>query len=195
MTLGVAVAGSALMRLPAGLRSIRHRVARSLIAAVACLFLPASAIAQQSPRAMIRLADGRPGPAANIGDLAWLEGHWEGAMPEGPVEHVILSPRHGQMPSFVRAIGRDGVLFYEISVFTEHRGSLAVRVKHFTPDMIGWEAQRASIDRPLVERDGNLFRFDGITFERQGPDAFTVYFLNRKGALEGDTLVIPFRRR
>jgi hypothetical protein len=116
-------------------------------------------------------------------------------MPEGPVEHVILSAAFGHMPGFVRAVNPQGVLFYEISVFVEVAGSLSVRVKHFTPALAGWEAQEAYVDRPLVARDGAGYYFDGITFLRTGPDSFTVYFLDRAGTQERATLVIPFRRK
>lgn len=145
---------------------------------------------------MIRLRseDAAP-PVARIGDLAWLQGHWIGGMPEGPVEHVILDARFGHMPGFVRALSPDGVLFYEISVFMEVGQSLTVRVKHFTPALAGWEAQDAYIDRPLVAHERGTFYFDGITFDRESDDKFTVYFLNRPNGIEADTLVIPFRRK
>jgi hypothetical protein len=169
----------------------RRAVLCALLAA-----LPATAAAQTSPRAMIRLLDQRrPPPPAKIADMAWIEGHWIGAMPEGPVEHVVLGAAFGHMPGFVRAVSPQGVVFYEISVFVETGDSLAVRVKHFTPALAGWETQQGYIDRPLVARDGDLFYFDGITFQRTGPDGFTVYFLDRPGGVERATLVIPFRRK
>ena len=149
-----------------------------------------------TPRAMIRLlAKGASGPSTTIADLAWLEGHWIGEMPEGPVEHVILGPKFGHMPGFVRAVSPQGVLFYEISVFAQAGDIVTVRVKHFTPQLAGWEAQDAFVDRPLVDRDATSLFFDGITFSRTGQDSFTVYFLNRSGQEERETLVIPFRRK
>jgi hypothetical protein len=98
------------------------------------------------------------------------------------------------MPSFVRALAGDKVGFYEISVFAEAAGSVVNRVKHFTPELAGWEAQDAYAERALVERDGYDLYFDGLTIKRTGPDSFTVYFLEHRDGLEGDTLVIPFRR-
>lgn len=165
--------------------------------ALAALY-PASPSSAQlaNPRAMIKLhAEGRPAPRATIADMAWIEGHWIGDMPEGPVEHVVLSPRFGHLPGFVRALAPRNVVFYEISVFAEVGDSLTVRVKHFTPELAGWEAQASYIDRRLVDRDATNFYFDGITFSRTGPDSFTVYFLNRSEGQERDTLVIPFRRK
>jgi hypothetical protein len=165
--------------------------------ALTILLPPGASSAQPaSPRAMIKLtAEGRPAPRATIADMAWIEGHWIGDMPEGPVEHVVLPPRFGQLPGFVRALAPQGVLFYEISLFVGVGNSLTVRVKHFTPALAGWEAQASYVDRPLVDRDATNFYFDGITFSRRGPDSFTVYFLNRVEGQERDTLVIPFRRK
>ena len=140
------------------------------------------------------LANGAASPPTTIADLAWLEGHWIGDMPEGPVEHVILSPKFGQMPGFVRAVNPQGVIFYEISVFAQTGDSVTVRVKHFTALLAGWEARDTYIDRPLVDRDAKTLFFDGVTLARTGEDSFTVYFLNRTGQDERDTLVIPLRR-
>lgn len=145
---------------------------------------------------MIRLlAKGASGPPTTIADLAWLEGHWIGEMPEGPVEHIILGPKFGHMPGFVRAVSPRGVIFYEISVFAQAGESVTVRVKHFTPQLAGWEAQDALVERPLVDRDEKTLFFDGITFSRTSQDSFTVYFLNRSGQEERETLVIPFLRK
>lgn len=172
-------------------------VARILLGLAASFLLngQVGALAAE-PRTMVRLqAQGQASPPAGIADLAWIEGHWLGEMPDGPVEHVILGAAFGHMPSFVRALSPQAPVFYEISVFVEVAGSLSVRVKHFTPSLAGWEAREAYIDRPLVGRDGDTFYFDGITFERTGPDSFTVYFLDRADGRERATLVIPFRRK
>lgn len=79
-------------------------------------------------------------------------------------------------------------------MLAEVEGSLTNRVKHFSPQLAGWEAQEAYIDRPLVYRDATNLFFDGATYSRTGPDTFTVYFLNRSGGEERETIVIPFRR-
>lgn len=148
-----------------------------------------------TPRSMIRLHEpGRPEPAAKIEDLNWLEGTWVGSMPLGAVEHVILSPMAGQMPSFLRALNGHSVWFYEISVFTEDKGTLVSRVKHFTSELAGWETQNGFVERRLVERDKANFYFDGLTISRTAPDEFLVYFLERHDGLEGQTLELRFRR-
>jgi len=116
-------------------------------------------------------------------------------MPFGPVEQIDLPIAFGHMPSFVRAMNDDGVVFYEMSLFAQVGDSLAQRVKHFTSNLEGWEAREAHLDRLLVDREGDTFFFDGITISRTGPDSYLVYFLNRDGDKELDTIVVPFRRK
>ena len=163
---------------------------------LAALLATTQASAQDvDPRLMIRLhTQGQASPPATLADMAWIEGHWVGEMPDGPVEHVILGPDSGHLPGFVRGVAPGNLFFYEITVFAEAGGSLSYRVKHFGKDLRGWEAQADHIDRPLVAREDGRFYFDGITFARTGPDSFTVYFLNRPNGVETGTLVIPFRR-
>lgn len=182
------------------MRSDRRRVMGLFLAGGAAAATSAPLGAQQlrpvvNPRSMIRLRkEGQDSPKASLADVAWIAGSWMGQMPEGPVEYVSLSPRFGHMPAFVRAINPQGVIFYEIALFAEVGNSLTIRVKHFTPELAGWEAREAYIDRPLVERDGTTLYFDGITYSRTGRDSYVVYFLNRQGDRELDTLTVPFRR-
>lgn len=184
---------------------MRRKLVLILLAATAApvvAFNPSSALAQSAaatqtvdPRSMIRLkVEGQAGPRASLADVAWLQGHWIGSMPEGPVEQFNLSPMFGHLPGFVRAVSPKNVIFYEISLIAEVGDSLSVRVKHFTPELEGWEARESYIDRPLVARDSANLYFDGITYSRTGPDTYVVYFLNRSGTEERDTLVVPFRR-
>lgn len=155
-----------------------------------------AAQAAGSPRDMIRLLTqgARPAPC-QLEDLAWLEGSWLGHMPFGPVENVHLPIAFGQMPGFVRATNADGVVFYEIAAYVRAGDSVTLRVKHFTAQLHGWEAQDAFLARPLVERAADTFFFDGTTIHRTGPDSYTTLHLNRDGDKELETLSVPFTRR
>ena len=62
-----------------------------------------------------------------------------------------------------------------LELITEENGSLAIKLKHFHPDLRGWEERDASVRFPLVaKRDGRIY-FDGMTFERIGADRVKVY--------------------
>lgn len=151
--------------------------------------------AAPSPRDMIRLLTpgARPAPCP-LDALAWLEGSWLGRMPFGPVENVHLPIAFGQMPAFVRASNADGVVFYEIAAYVRAGDSITLRVKHFTARLHGWEAQDAFLARPLIERAGDTFFFDGTTIHRTGPDSYTTFHLDRDGDKELETLSVPFTR-
>ena len=71
---------------------------------------------------------------------------------------------------------KDGkAMFYELLLITEEQGSLAVKLKHFHPDLRGWEERDESLRFPLVaRRDGRIY-FDGMTFERLAADRVKVY--------------------
>jgi Domain of unknown function (DUF6265) len=152
--------------------------------------------AQTNPRAMIRLLKaGQPPKPCQLSDLKWLEGDWIGQMPFGPVEHVKLPIAFGHMPGFVRAMNPDGVVFYEIAIFAQIGATIAQQVKHFTSNLEGWEAKDTHLERLLVEREGDTYFFDGFTLSRTGSDSYTVFFLNRDGDKELDTLTVPFKRK
>ncbi|WP_148294037.1 DUF6265 family protein [Azospirillum sp. B4] len=176
---------------------LTRRTCLGTIPAVMALAIPATdTAAQPHPRTMIRLLKtGQSPKPCQLSDLKWLEGDWIGQMPFGPVEHVKLPIAFGHMPGFVRAMNPDGVVFYEIVVFAQIGPTIAQQVKHFTSGLAGWEAKDTHIERLLVEREGDTYFFDGFTLSRIGADSYTVYFLNRDGDKELDTLVVPFKRK
>jgi hypothetical protein len=57
----------------------------------------------------------------------------------------------------------------------EERGSMMLRLKHFNPDLTGWEEKGETVDFPLVAVAGDRWLFDGLTIHRQGDDAMTIY--------------------
>ena len=62
---------------------------------------------------------------------------------------------------------------------TEDAGSLTFRVKHFNPDMTGWEEKDETMDFLLVELGENEAYFDGLTLRRTGSKL--EIFLSMKG--------------
>ena len=173
-------------------------MARPIVRALgAILLLISNAAAAQDadPRSFVRRHHAGSEPvSASIDDVRWLEGYWIGKMPEGPVEQYYLPPAANQMPSFVRALSDKGIVFYEISAFVERGGTIFIRLRHFTPDQIGWEDRSGPIERPLLAIEGGNLFFDRISFIRTDEDTYTVYFLNMEGDKEQDTLTVPFRR-
>lgn len=165
----------------------------SLAAAVLCGGWGAAQAAEQLTANTLRLEDGEASPPATIDEMAWLAGAWSGSGLGGENEEIWSAPRHGVMMGMYRMLKDEQPAFYEFLTLGETDGSLALRLKHFHPDMRGWEKRDESLAFPLVAiRDGRLY-FDGITFEPQG-DELTIYLAIGNGE-NGSAREAVFRYR
>ena len=92
----------------------------------------------------------------------------------GLSEEIWSAPRDGVMMGMYRLV-RDGKpVFYELLTIVEHEGTLLIRLKHFNPDLTGWEEKDRTVDFPLVAKAPGLIQFAGMTFEPDG-DRLTVH--------------------
>ena len=139
--------------------------------------------------------EGTPPPRATLDLVTWLEGSWEGALPEGMQQHIVLAPAADQMPGFARGWTSEGdILFYEINVFTEVGESIEYHVKHVSSELFAWEGQDGFVRHRLVRFSDEALFFDGITFVKNGPDSHIVYFRIPEGEREGEVIVVHQRR-
>jgi hypothetical protein len=151
---------------------------RSFLAfAFGLLALPAWA---QPPTSLttntLRLAPGQTSPPATIADVAFLVGHWTGDGLGGRFEEVWTAPKQGVMVGLYRGLKMDGMpVFNELLVLREEQGSLMVRLKHFNPDMTGWEEKAEVVTMPFVARRNGVVHFDGMAFKVTGPDTMSCY--------------------
>jgi len=130
----------------------------------------------------LKLSKGEASPGATIADMAWYAGHWTGQALGGFNEEIWSAPKGGVMMGMYRMLRDDKVVFYELLTIAEAAGSIAIRLKHFHPELRGWEERDHVVTFPLVaKRDGRIY-FDGMTFEPRGDNAVTVYLAieNRK---------------
>lgn len=146
------------------------------ISLLLALLVAANTSAEESTTAnTLRLSPDQKSPAATIADMEWYAGRWTGSGLGGLIEEVWSPPRDGTMMGMYRLIKAGKPIFYELLLITEESGSLAIKLKHFHADLRGWEERDASVRFPLVaKRDGRIY-FDGMTFERIGPDRVKVY--------------------
>ena len=141
-----------------------------------CLLAAATAPGQQRiTENTVRLAEGAASPPATLGGMAWLAGSWTGEGLGGQVEEIWSPAQAGAMMGMFRLL-RDGqTAFYELMTLVEENGSLVLRVKHFNPDLTGWEDKGESVDFALVAVDGDRILFDGLTIHRRADDAMTMH--------------------
>ena len=129
----------------------------------------------------VRTDPGSERPAASISDAAWLAGRWVGEGLGATAEEIWLPPAGGRMVGVFRLVRGGSVQFYELVTLVEEDGSLVLRLKHFGPDLAGWEEKDESVDFPLVRRTSDVLWFDGLTIRRQGEGRMKIWV-----ALEGE---------
>lgn len=122
----------------------------------------------------LSLDESSASPAANIQDFAWLEGRWTGQGFGGELEEVYGPPQAGAILATFRLVKDNQPVFYELCLLAQEGNSLVYKVKHFNPDLTGWEEKDEYISFPLVKMAGDTTYFHGITFVRAG-DACTHY--------------------
>jgi hypothetical protein len=139
--------------------------------------LAAASASPQGPATAntVGLAVGAKSPPATLPVMSWLAGQWTGGGLGGQVEEIWSQPQAGAMMGMFRLVREGKTSFYELMTLVEENGSLSLRVKHFNPDLTGWEEKGETVDFPLVAIAGDRYLFDGLTFHRHGSDAVTIY--------------------
>lgn len=151
------------------------------------LLLASPALAQNVRTA----APGAAPPKAAIEDIAWIAGHWEGEGLGGQSIETISPPVGGQMSGHFQQLDKGKLQFYELYQFVPVGGSLLMRIKHFGPDLKGWEEKDVSEEFPLVAIEKDAVYFDGLTMRRVGADGMETTV--RIGEKDGSTRDAVFR--
>jgi len=162
---------------------------------ILALTLPAFSASAQQPVSVtqhtLRLAPGQVSPPATIADVAFLAGHWTGDGLGGRFEEVWTPPKQGVMVGMYRGLTIDGApTFNELLVLREEQGSLIVRLKHFDPDMTGWEDKAQVVTMPFLGTRDGLVHFDRMSFQITGPDTLTCYLA--ESAKDGTVREVEF---
>jgi hypothetical protein len=101
-------------------------------------------------------------PPASVKDLAWMSGHWEGAVEDGFLEENWTQPQSGSIASLVRRRQEGATTFIEMIIVNEERGSLVLRLQQWNPD---YQPRSAAPQvMKLVELDKNK-----VVFAATGP--------------------------
>jgi hypothetical protein len=114
-------------------------------------------------------------PAATVESLGWLTGHWVGEGLGGECEELWGAPKAGAILGAFRLCQENQTVFTEHFVLMEHQGSLLLKLKHFGPDLRGWEEKDRSVEFPLIQVMDREVRFDGITYRRVSDQELHVF--------------------
>ena len=142
----------------------------------------------------LTLADGETRPEADINRVAWLEGHWKADALGGVAEEYWSAPAGDAMMGMFRLLREDRPVFYEIFTITEESGSLLLRIKHFHPDLKGWEEKDDTVDFPLVKITDDGVWFDGLTMLKTDSDHLMVYVRSESRDGTISELMFPYQR-
>jgi hypothetical protein len=128
----------------------------------------------------------------DINDYSWLAGSWIGDGFGGTSEEEWSPPSaDGTMMGVYRHHKGDGTLnFYEFLVLD----STGLRLKHFSPDLVGWEAKEKFLTFELVAFTENKIELKGLVFERTSESTMEIRLRMRRGD-KIETEVFKMKRR
>lgn len=136
---------------------------------------------------------------AGVDDLAWIAGSWAGSMVADTVEETWLAPAGGRMVGLFRWLKGEEVFLYELMSLEETGDGVVLKIKHFGPDLVGWEEKADAVAFDLVEvgegRAVFLERGDDeertrLVYRRVGERGLTVAFEETR---DGEPVVLLFR--
>ena len=79
------------------------------------------------------------------------------------------------MMGMYRLVRDENPAFYEFMMLADEKDSLVLRLKHFNPNLTGWEEKDKTVDFPFVTKTNGTVYFEGITYRAEGPDAVTCF--------------------
>ncbi len=145
-----------------------------------------------------RLApEGHVPPSATIAEAAWLVGDWAGTGIGGAEAAESWLPPSGptMVGVFVQENPDGTIMFTEHMYLTEEAGSLVLKLKHFHPDLTGWEEKADMVRFRLLSIEPCAAYFSALTFRCDGPDGLLVAVRMRSEGDRVSELVFRFTRR
>jgi Domain of unknown function (DUF6265)/Lysozyme inhibitor LprI len=135
-------------------------------------------------------------PSAYVQQLWWLEGLWQGEGIDGaPATESWLPPSGTTMVgTFVQQTAEGGILFSEHMQIMEEGGSLVLKLKHFNPDLTGWEDKAGMVTFRLLSLDFCAAYFSGLTLRCDGNDKLVVAVRMKSDQPEPRELLFRFDR-
>jgi hypothetical protein len=137
---------------------------------------PPLAAQQENSANTLRFDPAAERAPAKIADLAWLQGYWVGEGLGGQTEELWMPPMSDRMYGTFTLAKEGELVFSEAMLLVEEEGSLALRVKHFSKDFVGWEEKDGFVSFPLVRLGENEAYFNGLTLRRDG-DQLMIYLV------------------
>lgn len=141
--------------------------------------------------------EGHVPPPATLAAAEWLVGEWVGTGIDGAeAAEAWLPPSAGTMVGlFVQEKPDGSLMFTEHIYMAEEGGSLVLKLKHFNPDLTGWEEKDGMVRFRLLSIEPCAAFFSSLTYRCDGPDGLLVAVRMRNAGAEAKELVFRFKRR
>jgi hypothetical protein len=144
----------------------------------------------------------RPLANAQLEDLAWLEGFWSGHVNGDEVDEVWSGELAGAMMGMFRGTSKGKIRFYEFMTITRGSEQTDLTIKHFNPDLVGWEEKGDAARFVLTEatqRRAVFHRSSGdkhlwLVYENQDGSGLRIYFRPIENSPVGDSEFLLRRR-
>lgn len=132
--------------------------------------------------AQVRQLEGDQLPSkGKVEDLHWMVGYWSGQGLGRDCEEVWMPAKDGHMIGTFRFWEEGKLIFSEFMNLIQHGESVSMKLKHFSPDLTGWEEKEEWTTFKLIELQENKVWFDGLTIERIGDEMVYQLVLTEKG--------------
>lgn len=136
-----------------------------------------------------KLDEGKTGEKATINDMKWIVGAWQGEAFGGFSEEIYSDPNSGVIMGAYRLIVDGKTVFYELMTILEENGTVVFRLKHFEPNLTGWEEKDKFVEFKFIKKDAKRIYFEGMTFEPIGKKALKIYLAikQKDGSVKEET--------
>ncbi|ELR70852.1 hypothetical protein C900_03287 [Fulvivirga imtechensis AK7] len=133
---------------------------------------------------------GREKPVFSWESAQWLTGYWVGDGFGGVSEEIWAPAKDNTMMCMYRHIKDDKVTFYEFVHLTPE----GMKLKHFNPDLTGWEEKDKFVTFPLLGITEDKIIFDGLEIWRKSGNEMDVTLTYNQNGQENKE-VFHYRRR
>lgn len=166
------------------------RLRRHLLPFAAACLLAAPPLRAQETQAA---PEGHVPPPANVAQMDWLVGRWEGTGIDGhrAVESWLAPFGETMVGTFVQTDASGGIMFSEHMYLMQEGGSLVLKLKHFNPDLTGWEDAEGMQRFRLLSVEPCRALFSGLTIRCDGDGRLLIAV--RMRARDGSISELVFR--
>jgi hypothetical protein len=167
---------------------------KGFLAGLSAVTLTAAPLSAQHTRVA---PEGHVPPAGTLAAAEWLVGDWVGTGIEGAeVTETWLPPSGGTMAGIFLQEKPDGsIMFTEHMYLSEEDGSLLLKLKHFNPDLTGWEEKDGMVRFRFLSAEPCALYFSALTYRCDGRDGLLVAVRIKGEVGKASELVFRFKRR